>query len=426
MGVAKTLEDYSSDKEFLSCFPLAEHFTHLDRLGLPSKELKFGKDEKDGTCFHHYERSQFEQCSPFWEQVEEARMVHRIQTWIGKTKAECQPGDVIDIAFFCHGFQNGALQMGSTHWQASQVIEWLEKFGPDVQVNLLTGSCYGGTLGIAAKRNKHHKAHNTYFVSSRSDNFAYPLTRSCSGTAREGRLANAFIESITKAFQVTNLDEISNWTVDQHEAHICHRLRNVTPDGNNFEPAFTHAGFDPLIMPLKKIMNLQKGIGQEDDKVVLKNDDWATAHTVVHGTFKRALAHTSKDVPASAIAIAKAECSLCNVNGGFVADLQIYDQLYVEKTDWFLVLINMYWRSLRQAAIWNVFLHLLKKHLVNTDALQLPIDIMCCSTATHWFTRFLCCFDVIVSQADEAWSGKIPGQGVEWLTDINWYGASES
>ncbi|KAJ6031461.1 hypothetical protein N7540_002193 [Penicillium herquei] len=175
-------------------------------------------------------------------------------------------------------------------------------------------------------------------------------------------------------------------------------------------------------MPLIQLMHLKKppSDSEDDVKVPPKSDHWATAHTVVHGTFERALTNTPNDVPASAIAIVKAEGSLCDVNGGFIADMEIYAQLFVPKTDWFLVLINMYWRALRQAAIWNVFLRLLAKDLVKIDALQLPIDITGCSTATHWFTRFLSCFDVLVSQADEAWSGIIPCQGVERLTDINW------
>lgn len=153
----------------------------------------------------------------------------------------------------------------------------------------------------------------------------------------------------------------------------------------------------------------------------LSSINWQEAKMIVKKTLARCLAACDQDVTPLAQVVAKTEGRLCNLDLGYPPDIEIFDQLFFEDTDWRMVLNNLYWRSFRQAAMWEVFLHLLREELVSVEALAYPMDLHTPTIATFAVSRILNCYQFYLDQSQEESQNKIPSQSGEWTTDRDWY-----
>ncbi|KAJ5713268.1 uncharacterized protein N7483_010449 [Penicillium malachiteum] len=150
--------------------------------------------------------------------------------------------------------------------------------------------------------------------------------------------------------------------------------------------------------------------------------DWETANQLIHESFEQSRAIT--EISPSARAVMEREGALCNIDTGDPSEMPVHDILYCNQrnlpAEWGTLIMNMHWRSFRQSMIWHVFLHLHSKGLVDENSLILPVNVLQLSTNAMEILCLLGCFQFIRTQSHEAFFGKIPGQGVEWLTDIGW------
>lgn len=81
----------------------------------------------------------------------------------------------------------------------------------------------------------------------------------------------------------------------------------------------------------------------------------------------------SEQVPQSAKALVDGELSKCDPSTGFVPDLHVFDQLYVNHPRYRSLLRNLYWRTRRQSAIWQIFRLLLHRAFTDPECLHLPV-----------------------------------------------------
>ncbi|KAJ5710773.1 hypothetical protein N7488_004929 [Penicillium malachiteum] len=162
-GFSKAYEASGGDNTLYCCFDLKKHFEWLKSKGKANKDIKFGKSGPDGHHTVIYERSQFEQCPPFWKQIAPDRVLHEVEFWIGKAKRTREDGDIVTCVFLCHGTERGELELGSRLISSNTLCEKLRGFKKGVQVNLVINACHSGhicdtmessVLGISGHRGK--------------------------------------------------------------------------------------------------------------------------------------------------------------------------------------------------------------------------------------------------------------------------------
>ena len=82
--------------------------------------------------------------------------------------------------------------------------------------------------------------------------------------------------------------------------------------------------------------------------------EWPTADTNIQSHLSATNVGSSSS-PTSTKSIINNELAKCDVKGGLRADLGVYDELFVKKPNYSLIMRNLYWRARRQSAIWDVF-----------------------------------------------------------------------
>ncbi|KAJ6032359.1 hypothetical protein N7540_003091 [Penicillium herquei] len=418
-GLWKAFQAYGTTCELLSCFDLKKHFDILKDKGVKSNNIKFGKHQDHRFI---YEKPQFEQCPPWWKQIAPERLLHEVEFWIGKARRNHRADDVVNLVFLCHGSEDGDFALGSNNVSATDIIKKTKKFKSGVQVNVISGACFSGIL--CDKMEESNQTLRYVTAASNHKQKSYSTSRSISGRHRSGRFVDAFVESLLKP--ISDPEAFGSWTVQNHEDHILFRSRNITPRHRIIFPQFSHAGFDPTTMRLKELFlrNDQASPLHSPPSSSASHTDWNNATSVLHDTFTRTLARNplDDDVPASALEVAKKEGDLCWLDSGDPPDMGIFNELFCPQTNWFIVLTNMYWRSFRQTAIWEIYLRLLAKRIVNTESLVSPIDLVEATSNSHCISRLLGCFKFLATQSEEALQGKIPGQSSPWTADTRWLG----
>lgn len=417
LGFSSVLREQPGNHTFYSCFDLTGHFASLKKRGAPIKDIKFGKYGPEKKYIFSYEKSRFEQCPPFWFQFEPEKLLDAYHAWIEETKQKSRAGDVVNIVFACHGTFNGSFEVGKQYLHTGDLIKRIEDFPDGVQVNVVSTSCFAGHLADQLAKTEQT---NRYVAVCETGCKSRAMARSPSGRWRTGRFANAFVESLLKAVTDFHSPNEITWTVEQHNEHIRFRLRNITPNEPIWGARFHHAGFQPDTMPLQNIILRDNSEENNDEEVRPKEIDWKAANEIVHETFARTLTTSDHSVAPSAMAVAQTEGALCNINQGEPSEMLIYDEFFYPNTNWKIVLTNMYWRSFRQAAMWHIYLQLLRKGLVNTTCLELPIDLHETSPQTNHVSCLISCFEVIQGHLNDTMMGKIPGQSAQWVTDTNW------
>ncbi|KAJ5726439.1 uncharacterized protein N7483_007796 [Penicillium malachiteum] len=138
LGFSKAFETFGGDNTFYSCLDLTKHFQWLKGKGQANIDIKFGKYGPDGDHTLIYERSQFEQCPPFWKQIVPDRLLYEAEFWIGKAKRTSENGDIVNCIFLCHESERGELELGSRMLSSTALYEKLGGFKEGVQVNVMT------------------------------------------------------------------------------------------------------------------------------------------------------------------------------------------------------------------------------------------------------------------------------------------------
>ncbi|KAJ5102644.1 hypothetical protein N7532_003173 [Penicillium argentinense] len=130
-------------------------------------------------------------------------------------------------------------------------------------------------------------------------------------------------------------------------------------------------------------------------------------------------------LPSNSQAVVDSELTLVDTKAKYPPDARVFEELAKDAPDCQSVLANLYWRSVRQALVWDIFQLLLHEGLVDWKCLTRPISIPVSTHDTDVVSSFLTCFPELDMQlrfpADPT-DPQIPlqSQTDQWLSDVEW------
>lgn len=403
---------------FISCFDVAAYFTWLEKEKMNG--IKFG--EKPLLV---YEKSRFEQCTPFWSQISPSRMIHEVENWIGKTAARAQPEDTINVFFFCHGNSEGGLSLGDSAMREANIAKLLAKVKPEVKTNVATSACYSGKLNSIRGFGKN----NRYVATAASDeDQSFSLPRSASNRYRSSQFATALVDILG------NHAGLKDPTVAESDDNIRVEMARLCGKGSTSIPLFLHVNFDPLTTsmddrifpgceakapPLVPSPAEAVDAASRPDSTTGTEIDWEN----VGEEARQAISCSAKNVvplPESSELVARNECARCETYYSFPPDQTVYSEMISSSPCWYDILVNLYWRLFRQARAWYMFNVLRRNGLIDLSALALPIDLRQSSSNTHRVCKLFFCFQVMQKERDMVVKQKVPLQSTSWTEDIQW------
>lgn len=209
------------------------------------------------------------------------------------------------------------------------------------------------------------------------------------------------------------------WRIMDHEQSVRDQTRKVMPNEKIVEPQ-VHAEvglatvFDDLIF--------RDSAPIDSSAVALRHINWPETRELVHQALTKAtdLSNSDKNLPRSAKAVVSSEVALCDTRRGYPLDNPVYNQLHVKSPNWRGMLANLYWRALRQATFWDVYLLLLHNNFLHEKYLTVLKEFLGPTPETGIVTFLLGCFSSIRSESERTFQGRIPLQLSEWITDIEW------
>lgn len=428
MGFIAELKAKGAAADCFSCFPAVEYFERVRQTN-NMDEMKFGKHGDNKEALWIFSRGDFlknEKNEAHWyQQVDPKDLLSKVQWWFGKVAESIQPNDVVNIFLSAHGEPDtGDMIFGDNWFTVEELLTHVAKFGDDVGVNIIVSSCHSGFVVEAfAKSNQR----NRYVAAcSGKDTRGFSMTRSPSDRLRCGRFANAFVESMGQ--HGLNLPSPEDWTLQKHHDYIKKQMRNITPDWpvEIIDPTF-HTDHN-LNTPLNQIIHRPES--KHVTRLPIRQDEPATKWPKLNTIFGQQLSKQVKELiipdgivvaSAEAIKVIKSEGSRCNIRLGYPPDLGVYEYLIHASPRWEFLLTNLYWRAFRQAAVWKLFCHLLRKGFVNLDTLTAPMDLFGNTEQIMLIFYGLACFPFVRKLRTESMLAGIPCQTSSWCTDTYWY-----
>ena len=179
LSFSMALQQKNIGCDFLSCFPLGEHFEWLGKLSPPITDIKFGKfGPNHGQALHTYSNFDFNHRTIWWKQVGTRTLKEDTLAWIVQKTTLAESGDVVNIILESHGCVGGGVKLGEYTIWPHELTKAIGEFKEVVQVNIITGACYGGTfVDIMRAEGQYYR----YVQAAESEGgVAYSTTRSVS------------------------------------------------------------------------------------------------------------------------------------------------------------------------------------------------------------------------------------------------------
>jgi hypothetical protein len=433
LGICMTYQERGIENDFLSCFPLQDHFLYLANQKSPAfSDIKFGKYGQEGKEIWTYSRAQFCQRKYFWQQVGADQIVTKVKDWITKVQAQAGPADTVQINFKAHGSQNGALRLGSGSLHPVVFSHLLKDFHPETLVYVVVSACNSGEfIHVFQKSAQPNRIIST---SAPQNTSSYADSRSVSDRARNGRFIGAWVAALTTV-EIPDCPpraERATWTLTEHANFIEKRLtRDITPTtpaSQIVPPQFWHSSdIDPSQQFEATVLRCMDTKSAPQPPSSNQRIEWPTLNKdILPHLSKRPLTATppstdgsSEAVAESAVALAQHEVANCD-DRGLVTDLLIHDEMSSKAPDWKSIIRNLWWRGRRQSAIWKLFQALVDKGLINPDCLTVPVDLYGATDDTHFVAKFLYCLSNVQRDSDLVFSGKISLQSSEYNADLEW------
>lgn len=104
--------------------------------------------------------------------------------------------------------------------------------------------------------------------------------------------------------------------------------------------------------------------------------DWPETREVIQQTLDKATTLPKAPISPSAKDVVTREAGLCNIDRGYPPVIRVYNELRVISPNWGALLANLYWKSARQAAVWDIYQLLLHHRFVDEKCLTVPMDLM--------------------------------------------------
>ena len=252
LGFSMALKQKNVGGDFWSCFPLEEHFEYLGRQQPPITDIKFGKfGPNHDQALHTYSRFDFNHRTAWWKQVGIRTLKGDTLAWIADKKTRAKPGDVVNIILESNGCRGGGVMLGEYALWPQELIRATGEFEDEVQVNIITGACYGGTfVDVMRAEGQYYR----YVQAAKSEGgYSWSATRSVSNRLRNSRSSQAFCMSLARmnfpglqsqSGPIAN-PAVSQIRVANHELFMRDQMiRNITPGQTVTEPPSYHGGPD--------------------------------------------------------------------------------------------------------------------------------------------------------------------------------------
>lgn len=425
MGFCMALREHGVGGDFLSCFPLEEHFMWLQNENSPPiTTIKFGKlGPNNDKALYTYSRHQFVNRQYWWTQVAHHQLLEKVQNWISVKKQQAVAGDVVNIILEGHGTYKGEYCIGSRRIHPYAFRDLLSGFKDGVQVNAVSGACHSGQF-IDAIKTSNQK--NRYLsVACAGDEVALATTRSLSNRVRNSRFSHAFVQSLARISLPGVTRRRITWRIQDHENFMREQLtRNLTPGSSIISPQF-HAS-----EPVNGITLVENLIFRDKADIVYdpsissrrRRPEWPTTDIGIQNYLSANPdgSWLSTTVREATTAIIDNEVSKCDLRSDLKSDISVFNNFFVKHPNWRLVMRNLYWRARRQSAIWDVFELLVMRGFLDPKCLTVPINILSMSPDTGLVSKLLNCFSHPSRDIDLIFENKIPFQPTSWDADINW------
>ncbi|KAL9098560.1 MAG: hypothetical protein Q9163_005805 [Psora crenata] len=402
LGFSMAMQQKNVGGDFWSCFPLEEHFEVLGQLQPPVTDIKFGKfGPNRDQALHTYSKFDFNHRTAWWKQVGRRTLKDDTLAWIVSKTALAKSGDVVNIILESHGRSGGGVVLGEYVLWPQELINATRGFNEEVQVNIITGACYGGTFMDVVR------AEGQYYryvqVAESQGDVAYSATRSISNRIRNSRFSQAFCMSLAR-LDVHGLQgepsTASQIRVVDHELFVKEQmLRNITPNGTATEPPSYHG--DPVsLQTIMTTMIFRDSVDVLYNPAVThrrRRIEWPTHNVNLRQLIAQ---HSAPTIPSSNIiarttAMLDDEFKRCDIQAPIPADEGAISYYHFQRhnNDFGPLLKLLYWRGRQQSAVYDLYEQLCMRGFILAGNVSLPMSIDRSSKSVQSLTWLLQCFE---------------------------------
>ena len=398
---------------------------HLRETGYD--DIKFGRTTKDsatGATHDDFFESMVlyqkdEQRNNAWFDVEDPRRIKsRVMRWISEKANLAQSGDTAIIILCGHGRpSDGAMRLGDDYLEPGELVEAIGAFKDGVQVNTAANSCYSGYFKDAVEDdNAVDQQRRFIHVAAARNETAAGDVLSPSGRWRNSPFARAWVNSMIgitldrgrtttrsaskeKKLEIpeggvtirSHLDAVEKATTTRHNPiHISHTQIFFAPKSLSWDDLLSTAllrkyvdvAFDPKEKSLRRRIESH---ASRPVKIAATRQFQPDQQTISRGMFLCHEEHNKFDTQP------------------VMHDTLLYGPTIKEdvcRRNLPYLLMNIYWRTRMQIAVFEVFVMLHLHGKLSAEALTLPINYNRISQNTRNVLKMLLCFSQVAVLED--------------------------
>lgn len=284
---------------------------------------------------------------------------------------------------------------------------FFSNFLKGVQVNAvcLCSNCQLGKLVDAIRHDKWYNGHMS--AGERHGQCRFATTRRLSGIFKD--LANS--KGPTQSLIQPDLADVHSRLFRAQED------RYITEDGPDevYSPSDRFAALEELANVLLRDY-VDVGCYPQTNRF-RKYMQSPSLTKISKALFKRTTASSHPTTQKAARALVVAYTSVCNENLQDIHDIGIFDNLYrVKKPNYARVIKTLYWLSIQQSAVWNVFIHLVERGFLSIDALNERMAFRQRSKEVTAIVKLLYSFEL----ASTNYKAEIFLDDCIWATALEW------
>lgn len=423
LGFSMALKQKGVGGDFWSCFPLDEHLLHLASLKPPITDIKFGKfGPNHDQALHTYTKFQHTHRERWWKAVGRQVLKDDILAWIAEKARLANSGDVVNIIIESHGSQGGGIRLGEYRLYPPHFAAALRDFKDEVQVNVITGVCYGSLLVKAIRADGQY--YRYIQAAEDSGTPAYGMSRSVSGRVRNSRFSQAVCVSLAQMY-LQEVHQDQKMSVGQYELSVKDQMmRNITPNFQVTNPSSYHGSPTSLTSHVNTMI-FRDSVDVLYDPALThrrRRIEWPSLNL----NLRQTILHSATRAPPSQTTITKTKALLdeefakCDVNSPLAADDPAMTYYYYKehREDYGPLLKLLYWRGRQQSAIFDCFQQLCMRNFVQAGNVSLPMNIVSSTESVLNLASLLACFEGPLQVQDEA--TKVELDGEEFDLPLRW------
>ena len=368
--------------DFYSCFPLEEHFQHLESKNI--HDIKFGKIGGAEEYLYRYSKFEYERRTRFFEQKGKSTIKDDVLQWLRTKADEAVSGDAVNVFFLCHGSRT-SLVLGDHKLFPAEIIPAMRAFRAEVQVNFVTSACYGGTFADWVRLDGQY--YRYVETAAQATEVAYTVTRSVSNRFRNTRFTQAFCRSLARATLPGVLPR-TPWRIVDHENFMMEQmLRKITPGASISHPT-SYQGAPTNFQTVVETMMFRDHVDVVRDPQTTarrRRIEWPSANPRLIELFQQSNAASSTNSGAVPRAedVIRQQVEKCSIANTPYVDMTVVEEFCFTKTPNISNLLKaLYFRARLQSTVWDVFEQLEMRGFVKFESLYQPVDLFNAGSTT--------------------------------------------